>query len=921
MSTLYDLFEGGIEFGAHEAQAAWEPSEDPAQPELRHNSLARGGKRRKVGGISNQIEKLGASSKVADKYRGGGAACEDITGTGSIAITPGYQPIQAAPGSHKKKRTPVRGKSEKDMAQRRLNEELKGVGHKMDRVGGGEGVTGSHTDKETIGKHETELRSVGKEWPRKHTKNLAMGEFGDSQDSEHEYEGAAASPEDGYTTNTGKSWPRKQKNTGGNVELFGSDHPGELDGYKPGPVPKTGSKVEEWSITKTANLLESDTLDRSDLQSLFDKYARESVYNNDPVTLEGFIAICRANGAHNVLDEGLFLNLLDENSEFIFREYSDNSVQCWIAESAEPKAKAKHKKHDKKSKKKTKKMPAFLQKKIKAKSESYSKSQHDTVVREWISVVNKIESLVKESKINNGVAQRALQASFNIRLDSNNVRKCSPQLAESIGNVARKYGLSFDRNIVEHKILSEMRDEDGLGDMPLYDQDHLEDHEDEFGADYHGLKPKFGHEDLAGEPGNEPLDPAFDDEGGEPGELNYQQGTYDSNEIPDYREEDPADLASDSIDNDFYDEDPKDLRGKNLDYEGIGESRRKSSKRTISENLGGNGYKPDRVGGGKPIGQSFAKKSEQLPDVDSELDEIHGENLLGAKLKNIGGANDTFEHGGEGILKGYQTVKENVIKLAKSLKSKLYESINSKGKFNLDVRVLVADSKGNAFKAPRRATLGESLADAEELLVMYGPKRVALEATFKASNGQVFDRKIVNLPALAKRTPIMSEGKALFRFKSTADAYSGKIVNEGRVTRVGRHNWGFMVESSRSTRAINENWRNGIHEVEFEYEWEPDTYYARFNVYATVEAGSRASWSEPGYDSTADVDSVVLIEIQMVGEDGHLHPTKITPELKERVESEFMNAISNDEMLREQIQSVAFDAADPGEPEPYDYDR
>lgn len=139
-------------------------------------------------------------------------------------------------------------------------------------------------------------------------------------------------------------------------------------------------------------------------------------------------------------------------------------------------------------------------------------------------------------------------------------------------------------------------------------------------------------------------------------------------------------------------------------------------------------------------------------------------------------------------------MKANIGKLAGYVRAALAESAKNMrgGKYALsfNVAVLEGDCKN---RTPQRKQLSEALADAEEILQLHHADNVALEATFVNGN-TVVGHKAIPLFAVDGRAPLMSEGKALFRFRRNAEGFANDLVAEGLVCRVTPHVWGSTVE-------------------------------------------------------------------------------------------------------------------------------
>jgi hypothetical protein len=119
------------------------------------------------------------------------------------------------------------------------------------------------------------------------------------------------------TTDMGKEWPRRQKNTGWANSPMEVQNPGKMsEGMTPADI---------------ANTLEEGV----DLENLFAAYARQTNY----VTLNEFAELCQAHSCSIMPDERMFIELMAANPEFIFEEHHDGGGAFWVPtlpESAPP---------------------------------------------------------------------------------------------------------------------------------------------------------------------------------------------------------------------------------------------------------------------------------------------------------------------------------------------------------------------------------------------------------------------------------------------------------------------------------------------------------------------------------------------------------------------------------------------------------
>ena len=232
------------------------------------------------------------------------------------------------------------------------------------------------------------------------------------------------------------------------------------------------------------------------------------------------------------------------------------------------------------------------------------------------------------------------------------------------------------------------------------------------------------------------------------------------------------------------------------------------------------------------FGSKGMKPSPHLHDQPNDMSEIAGKDPRKRSTKNQIGTPTvgkgsmeragTVKSGGpknEGRLKSLNAniLKENAEKLAKRIKNALRETAHGiRGRHLVNFTVMVTEgNEKNRTKIRRR--LAEAIADVEEVLQFHSVDDVMLEAWFKDSYGAIVMKKDIPLGFVAPRGPIVSEGKAIFRFRRNAEIFSESLGNAGYVCRVMPHNWGAAVSApvtmetaNRAFRSINEAWYDGI---------------------------------------------------------------------------------------------------------------
>ena len=745
------------------------------------------------------------------------------------------------------------------MAKRRLDEELKGAGHQMDRVGGDEGgLVKKSIEKADLPDYETGMKSVGKEWPRKHNDTPAMCDA-DEDGVEHEPQGVHNSehgePEDGITKKAGHDWPAEPKNGGGTMEPFGNKLPtgnGLQGGDEKAFQPPKGSahnshQSESWDPSQVGSLMSESEYDDEQLQSLFDSYARE----NRLVSLEDFSRLLDAHGVNNLLDEHGFVNLLARNAEFTFHEQEDSDGRYWLAEGMPEFLKKKLGKKGeegddeedveecsggKKSAflKKVRKecsggMSEFLKNKLGKKGKEGDdeedveecsggkksaflkkvKKECSKTCKEWLEVAEKVVATHRRGRITEEDAARALHISLNCSLTREDVRNARPAERQAINKIAKAYGIRFDESVLRlaegpfdlggpagPAAASAAHATGAHGGFDPNDPNALP-MDDDYGFDEPGLagagapmEPGLGGEYMAGPAGKAGLgDPATGgDLGGDLGEPGV---------------EDLPGAASEPAGGAFV-----------KPQQPLGGSPRRRASRAVSEDyptgngleggtwngeVKGAGHKMDHAGDGSAVEGGKAKKTKDLPQDDTDTFEIKPKNLLGARQKNTTKDSQEFEWGGAGKLSSEDGLRENLQLLAKFVRGYLAERDHGlRGKYSVSFNTKVGGKRVSSHPA-----LADVIADSEELILLYGPDRVVLEAVYSdPRTGRPVKSVDIKLPAVRRNSPMVSEGKVLFRFNRHAERFAEHVMAEGVVCRLTSHNWGAAVHTGLSPRKL-----------------------------------------------------------------------------------------------------------------------
>lgn len=754
---------------------------------------------------------------------------ESFTGTGAIAIAPSVTYLDDEEDDEDN----VESTLESVMSRNVLNEwEPKFAGggdynpndYQMPSPTGN-GVADRKPKKDKVGQYDTDTSQHGEAWPRKHNDTAAMcdvDENGVENKPQGSHESTHGEPTDGHQTELGHNWPNQPKNSGNGVAepfegnrwsdggtLTGGSGQDEMtnSGRKQsmpssGPIkgtsgPQLGQPQESWSPSNIGALMESDGVD---IQRLFDSYARQTEY----VCLEDFQQLLLAYGCDAILNENSIVKLMADNRELVFHEGCDASGRYWVG------------------------VPLTEGKKPWEDDNEEEDGEDDCETME--------ESRSRRARTLN---------EFQVR---------SPE------DEAMPYGGMGPGS------RRPMGDPDFGDDMmgDVTDDMGADSYDDMLGMSnqddaMHGPGP-FDHGDTCPECGapdtGEDSCPECGMHLGAGEEAGFGAYNDDWHAVDDNIDHGfQSDLEKDDMwhDDDTWDDPMESVRSpkmmeslsnflgsaknivernrRDFNNSAIGEAlqlswnhyarnvdpRHAPSKARYSiqklmesyptfnpllendamDNVGGKG-----VAAGKGSnGSSFlAEKDNPGPDQMEE----HGD-PLGKKQKNTLDGTPVIkgtEKGMSGTGNNAKSVKENVSRLAAHTKRRLMESAKGiRGKYGVSFTVLVNEN-GGKNRTVRRTTLAEALVDVEEILQLHPHQNVALECYFYQNRTPI--RK-TNIPMIQikKRGPIVSEGKALFRFKRTAESFADELVTEGATCRISRHNWGHSVSAKVNYKLAN----------------------------------------------------------------------------------------------------------------------
>lgn len=214
----------------------------------------------------------------------------------------------------------------------------------------GDGVAERKPKKDKVGAYDTNTSNAGKEWPRKHKDTAAMcdvDEDGVEHKSQGGHESSVGDPKDGHQSELGHNWPDEAKNSGGGVaEPFGGDRwsdGGTLKGGSgqdemdnngrpqkmPSSGPITGTSGPQLGQPQEGwNPRDIGTM----MEGEFDLQGLFNSYAADhgrTVCLEDFQSLCNAHGCGALLDERSLLQLMESNRQFIFYVGEDANGSYW----------------------------------------------------------------------------------------------------------------------------------------------------------------------------------------------------------------------------------------------------------------------------------------------------------------------------------------------------------------------------------------------------------------------------------------------------------------------------------------------------------------------------------------------------------------------------------------------------------------
>jgi hypothetical protein len=195
-----------------------------------------------------------------------------------------------------------------------------------------------------------------------------------------------------------------------------------------------------------------------------------------------------------------------------------------------------------------------------------------------------------------------------------------------------------------------------------------------------------------------------------------------------------------------------------------------------------------------------SKSGSTKPDdgITTEISGMGSELGQNEKQKNKGGQHEPLKGGGAGM-------QENVAHMAEIAKKAIQEgalSLRKNGKFGVSLIV-----RCEGIKTKKCRNLTEALVNVEELVQAYGHESVQLEAHFFNAD-KILAKRIIQLPELSSRGPVVCEGRCIFRYAEVANDFADQIVSEGVKCKVNRHNWGASVAGRYNWNAASKAFTN-----------------------------------------------------------------------------------------------------------------
>lgn len=205
-------------------------------------------------------------------------------------------------------------------------------------------------------------------------------------------------------------------------------------------------------------------------------------------------------------------------------------------------------------------------------------------------------------------------------------------------------------------------------------------------------------------------------------------------------------------------------------------------------------YMTDEGGGATNLGEVAAEtEMEDHGQIDSLLrGEPENKNDETPIVPGTGVGMHVKQVQGNGAV-AVKSLEENVQRLSSHVAPHLLRAEKRiSGPFTASYFVLECKMNKNR-KGKRRKNLAEALVDAEENIQYGSAKDNFLIAQYRRPNGAVLFQQTIPLLTINSRTPVMAEGKALFRSAANATRFMA-VLKEHKVSScVDRHPYGYAV--------------------------------------------------------------------------------------------------------------------------------
>jgi hypothetical protein len=594
----------------------------------------------------------------------------------------------------------------------------------------------------------------------------------------------------------GKEWPRKHKNSGGGVgERFkGSKHPGsDMSG---GHGPK-GNSSEAVTPDDIASLMEDDG---AQLQELFDAYAKRA----NTITLSEFREYAQAYGMP-VADENILLSLMGTNQEFMFNEHSDAQGRFWV--------------------------PTLIT------EMDYSVDDPLTHSRRFSSKRNPNDFARPDDSMPGGEGNAIGGGEFD---DFGGEGDLDFGGEGDLGSAGGDFGGEGDLGSAggdfggggefggegEFGSEGDFGGEGEYGDEAAGPWGAADDYDEGVYSDQNdaGMAADFGEEmppdeaeysDLDDDmsfypPEGEPIPGGRRPRAGIPGtDDDWMEGRIRGGLTNTIYEADGS-LSSGiggPIKLKTHEGPPADHGDYQMDSpEGESVSQRKPNKKsglpqepTDLSDMGKEWPRKQRFTGTAQEREHESKHGEPNDGYQSKVADLN----LKTKQKNTGTSWEEFENYNWGSNKldwgkvggGAKQMHENVRRLAQHVTGTLQRYMTESGGFRQAGKypVQFVVGAGDWVRARAHRNLTEALTDVEELLQIFGPEHVRLEARIEDGYGMTVMRKTVPLIGVTERGPVMAENRAIFRYPELARDFADVLVQEGKVCRAVAHNWGAAI--------------------------------------------------------------------------------------------------------------------------------